>query len=199
MIYARLMVARSLLTEDGVICIQIDDNEFCTLKKICDEVFGEDNFMTTIVVKMSEPTGMKMAHASTRIPKLKEYIIVYTKKQITINPVRIPKDKWDYEYKSIIEGINEDEIKFIKIVRDNESRTENDIKRVNEILKKATYSSLSELYKERNIKKDQDKETFNFSNSWRIFQTVSMTGGAKQLSDNSRKSLNQLFFCIVTP
>lgn len=49
MIYSRLMVARSLLTEDGVIFISIDDNEVENLRKICDEVFGECNFVTQIV------------------------------------------------------------------------------------------------------------------------------------------------------
>lgn len=44
MIYSRLMVARSLLSEDGVIFISIDDNEVGNLKKICNEVFGEKNF-----------------------------------------------------------------------------------------------------------------------------------------------------------
>ena len=49
MIYSRLMVARSLLSEDGVIFISIDDNEVENLRKICDEVFGECNFVTQIV------------------------------------------------------------------------------------------------------------------------------------------------------
>ena len=49
MIYSRLLVARSLLTEDGVIFISIDDNEVENLRKICDEVFGEGNFVATLV------------------------------------------------------------------------------------------------------------------------------------------------------
>ena len=49
MIYSRLMIARSLLTEDGVIFISIDDNEVENLRKICDEVFGEGNFIATLV------------------------------------------------------------------------------------------------------------------------------------------------------
>lgn len=47
MIYPRLLVARSLLTEDGVIFISIDDNEVRNLRNICDEVFGEGNFINT--------------------------------------------------------------------------------------------------------------------------------------------------------
>ena len=49
MIYSRLMVARSLLSEDGVIFISIDDNEVENLRKICDEVFGEGNFIAQLV------------------------------------------------------------------------------------------------------------------------------------------------------
>ena len=49
MIYARLMVARSLLSEDGVIFISIDDNEQRNLKNICDEVFGESNFVAQLI------------------------------------------------------------------------------------------------------------------------------------------------------
>ncbi len=49
MIYPRLMVARSLLTEDGVIFISIDDNEMRNLKNICDEVFGEGNFVANFI------------------------------------------------------------------------------------------------------------------------------------------------------
>ena len=49
MIYSRLMIARSLLTEDGVIFISIDDNEVENLRKICDEVFGEGNFISSFI------------------------------------------------------------------------------------------------------------------------------------------------------
>lgn len=48
MIYPRLKVARDLLTEDGVIFISIDDNEVENLRKVCDEVFGENNFVATL-------------------------------------------------------------------------------------------------------------------------------------------------------
>ena len=49
MIYPRLKVARDLLTEDGVIFISIDDNEVENLKKVCDEIFGEQNFVGNII------------------------------------------------------------------------------------------------------------------------------------------------------
>ncbi len=51
MIYSRLMLARNLLAEDGVIFISIDDNEYSNLKNICDEVFGIQSFLATFVWK----------------------------------------------------------------------------------------------------------------------------------------------------
>lgn len=54
MMYSRLMVARSLLSEDGVIFISIDDNEQANLKKICDEIFGENCFVASAVWRSSD-------------------------------------------------------------------------------------------------------------------------------------------------
>ena len=49
--YPRLKLARNLLKEEGVIFISIDDNEANNLKRICDEIFGEDNFIAMICQK----------------------------------------------------------------------------------------------------------------------------------------------------
>lgn len=49
MMYPRLRLARNLLTDDGVIFISIDDNEVANLRKICDEIFGEDNFVFNLI------------------------------------------------------------------------------------------------------------------------------------------------------
>ncbi len=58
MIYSRLLLARNLLTDDGVIFISIDDNEQANLKKICDEVFGGSNFVANILWQHSvQPKG----------------------------------------------------------------------------------------------------------------------------------------------
>ena len=199
MIYSRMLLAKNLLSSDGVICIQIDDNEYDNLKKICDEVFGASNFMTTIVVKMSEPTGMKMAHADMRIPKLKEYILVYTGgTRVKLGDVSIPKEKWDNEYKTYLENISHEEVSIIKEIRENEDRTSSDIKKCDEILSKVEYISLGAAYKKYEVK-DSEQQEFNFQNAWRIVQTVSMTGGAKQLADKKRKDVKSVFYSIVTP
>ena len=72
--YPRLLLARDLLTEDGVIFISIDDNEQSNLKLICDDVFGEQNLKGQITV-VSNPRGRDYGG----IAKMHEYIITYTK------------------------------------------------------------------------------------------------------------------------
>ena len=80
MIYARLMVARSLLTEDGVIFISIGVEEFATLKSICNEVFGENNFVEVFSwVKTSTPPSLAVKSRKTN-----EYILCYEKNKNNI-------------------------------------------------------------------------------------------------------------------
>lgn len=75
MIYSRLKLARSLLTDDGVIFISIDDNEFANLKKCCDEVFGEQNFATQFIwTKTATPPSL-----SHKCRKTIEYVLCYEK------------------------------------------------------------------------------------------------------------------------
>ena len=74
MMYPRLRLAANLLTDDGVIFISIDDNELINLRKICDEVFGEENFYTQIIVQSN-----KRGQTYKQISKTHEYLLVYTK------------------------------------------------------------------------------------------------------------------------
>lgn len=75
MMYARLSVAKTLLKEDGVIFISIDDNEVKNLKNICDEVFGEKNFLGIITWSKKR----KGSFLSKGIISLTEYLLVYSK------------------------------------------------------------------------------------------------------------------------
>lgn len=71
----RLEIAKDLLTSDGVICIAIDDCEFAYLKVLCDEIFGRDNCLGTIIVK-SNPSGVT---SKAYIATCHEYLILYGK------------------------------------------------------------------------------------------------------------------------
>lgn len=74
MIYSRLMIARNLLSNDGLIFISIDDNEESQLKFICDEIFGEANYVNTIVWHYG-----KMSNESNKLANNHEYVLVYKK------------------------------------------------------------------------------------------------------------------------
>lgn len=93
MMYSRLMLARNLLTDDGVIFISIDDNEQENLKKICDEVLGSSNFIAQMVwQKRTSPDARRIISAGH------EYILAYVKDEVlghsVLNP--LPFDENDY-------------------------------------------------------------------------------------------------------
>ena len=75
MIYPRLKVAKDLLSEDGVIFISIDENEIVNLRKVCDEVFGNQNFVDTLHWKKKKQPSFLAKHTA----KVMEYVVVYSK------------------------------------------------------------------------------------------------------------------------
>ena len=81
MLYPRIKLARNLMTKDGVMFISIDDNEVCNLKKICDEIFGEKNFIAELVWEKKK----KGAFLSKHYISMKEYILVYAKHANSFN------------------------------------------------------------------------------------------------------------------
>lgn len=102
MIYSRLKVAKDLLADDGVIFISIDDNEQANLKRVCDEILGEQCFVTTLHVEMSATQGMKVKAAQNgNIVKNAEYILVYSKdghKDIAQKPLYDHRPDYDNHY-----------------------------------------------------------------------------------------------------
>ncbi len=75
MMYPRLKFARNLLKDDGIIFISIDDHEFDNLKKICNEIFGEENFVGNIVRATGQTTGQDGGGLGSSF----DYILAYTK------------------------------------------------------------------------------------------------------------------------
>ena len=85
MIYPRLKVARDLLADDGVIFISIDDNEVENLRKICDEVFGEQNFVTQYVWEKKKKPSFLNANIGTKT----EYIVCYSKNRFMLGALSV--------------------------------------------------------------------------------------------------------------
>lgn len=87
MMYSRLMLARNLLSKDGVIFISLDDGEFDNLKKICNEVFGEKNFLECLIwKKRATPPNDR------NIGRIHEFILCYAKDIENVVLGLLPRD-----------------------------------------------------------------------------------------------------------
>ena len=97
MMYPRLKLARDLLTDDGVIFISIDDNEQANLKRLCDEIFGEENFVDTLIWKKlygGKNDVQWFAHHH-------DYILTYSKNKNLWQPNLLPRnEKQNERYKN---------------------------------------------------------------------------------------------------
>lgn len=88
MIYPRLKLARNLLSDDGLIFISIDDNEVVNLRKVCDEIMGEENCINTLVWK-KRYNAAKERHLAL----IHEYVLVYAKNAGCIQDFAVPGDQ----------------------------------------------------------------------------------------------------------
>lgn len=156
MMYPRLKLLHKFLKKEGVIFINIDDNEYANLKLLMDEIFGNQNFITNIVVKMSHLSGVKMSHVAKKLPKLKEYVLMYArdKNAININPA-YEITEWNRafpRYKSFLIYDEQDKSNILKW----------------------SVITLKEAFKLYEIN-DEDKvakDKFCFENAHRIFRTA---------------------------
>ena len=104
MMYPRLKLGRNLLTDDGIIFISIDDNEQANLKKLCDEIFGEENYIDQIVRNTNSSKNQ-----SKFISNSHDYCLVYSKNRGVLeekhsnNKWEVPKNNIDVYQKKINE------------------------------------------------------------------------------------------------
>ena len=87
MMYPRLRLAANLLTDDGVIFISIDDNEVFNLKKVCDEVFGEENFVANIIWEKKYAP----ANDAKWLSDVHDNILLYAKNKDEWHPKLLPR------------------------------------------------------------------------------------------------------------
>lgn len=106
MMYPRLKLARDLLTDDGVIFISIDEKEQANLKKVCDEIFGMDNYLETFHLQVRYTN--KSLNEKDNFQPVMEYIFIYTKNKYNFVPNKPFKeyelDKFKWEIKELSEG-----------------------------------------------------------------------------------------------
>lgn len=87
MLYSRLRLARNLLDDDGAICISINDIELKNTLALCNEVFGEQNYINTISVMAKVAAGASGGGEDKRLKKNIEYIVIYAKSLESFNPL----------------------------------------------------------------------------------------------------------------
>ncbi|WP_268227887.1 site-specific DNA-methyltransferase [Streptococcus dysgalactiae] len=189
----RLEISKELLSNDGIIVIQVDYHENSYLRVLMDELFGKENYVSEITVQTSTASGPKMAHINTRIPKLKDSLLIYKKNSININiqPYKL-KDKWDAEYSKILLNFTEEDRNNL-----NQYRAQNNYEEAKKIIEKVTLSTISKEFPE-NKKNDE----WLHENAWRIVADKQNTGldnllsksekfwdGDVSLSETSRENL----------
>ena len=97
MMYPRLKLARNLLKDDGVIFISIDDNEVSNLRKICDEIFGEENFIANVIWQRAFSPKNDAKYLSEN----HDYVLIYCKSTEVFEAGRLPRtEEQDNRYKN---------------------------------------------------------------------------------------------------
>jgi adenine-specific DNA-methyltransferase len=122
LMFQRLNILKKLLSKNGVIVVQLDDNEFHYLKVVMDEIFGRNNFITSIAIRSSTPSGLKTAHKEKTIIKTKDLVLVYKGEGGTnINPLYARKEKefWDTHYSKFLNKQNLEIYDLIDVMLEN--------------------------------------------------------------------------------
>lgn len=115
LMYSRLKLLKNLLSDDGVIIIEIDDDEMAYLKILLDEIFGRNNFLNCITVETGEVFGQKAAHINKKFVKVKDYLLIYKKSDSFkgVKPIYTATDsKFDIHYSNYIDS----SLKKIKLI-----------------------------------------------------------------------------------
>lgn len=131
--FPRLLVARDLLKEDGVIFISIDDNEQANLKLLCDEVFGEQNFVSSLVWEKKK----KGTFLSNTITNVIESILVYSKNKSLFNGL-IGEINSEVETYPCINSSNKREVRTIPAGIESKFRDQNFILKAGEEISDTT-------------------------------------------------------------
>ena len=99
LMYQRIKLLHGLLAEDGAFCMHLDDGEVHYAKVICDEIFGRNNFIATVAIRSSTPSGVKTAHKNKKLIKQKDLMLVYKKSDLlVINPQYVRKSSYDTHF-----------------------------------------------------------------------------------------------------
>lgn len=164
----RLEILKKLLSNEGAIFIQIDNSEYAYLKVLCDEIFGRNNFISTITCKVKAPSGV--ASGSQMIFDCSEYILIYA------------KDKFKFKYKHLnedVEVVNENSktAKFYKYI----------LEKINfenmELIKEFEGEKLYKIRKDNFVIKQMEKINSKeyYKNYEKVFRIAALSGGREKI------------------
>lgn len=182
----RLKIAKQLLSTSGLIFISIDDNELAQLIMLCNEIFGEDNFINNISINMNSLSGVKMTHTinGKRYPAQKESLLLYRKTNLplSLSIEKTQKGKWDKEYNLIIPEMKSGDFELFDQMSVDD---------INQYLSTKSLISINSYAKENRINLDED---WLWQNSFRIFGSKSNRPLAKRNKDTK---YNQQIICYL--
>lgn len=157
----RLRLSRELLSSDGAIFISIDDNEQSQLKMLCDDVFGENNFINCISVKTKNASGASGGGEDKKLKKNIEYLLIYCKNKEKCNLKAVYKEYplmnlinerreegKQYDYRQVL--INEGTKKYMCTIKDGNSEDIKIFKHEGYIMK-----NISEIMEEENLSESE--------------------------------------------
>lgn len=189
----RLRRARKLLTEEGVIFIQIDDNEVAQLKILCDEILGEENFINIISVNMKNIAGASGGGEDKRFKKNCEYLLIYAKNygllpifngayEMTEMSELIQKYidegvSWKYTSVLLYEGDKE----YINSTVDGEGNEIKIYRRINPVIK-----SIKQVAKDENITEQEAYRKYGV----KIFRTTNAQSSIRTRIIEARKEFD---------
>lgn len=162
----RLTILKKLLKNDGCVFVQTDDKETAYLKVLCDEVFGRENYLNTIIVKTNSPSGFR--HTANDLFKSANYILAYANDStvFSLNKIYVERG-YDKAYKYIIKDKSKPEEEW-------------EWELVSEYFaKEKGFTSKREAINQND---SFEEELFDFiiENAERIFRTAAVGGGARK-------------------
>ena len=183
MMYPRLKLARNLLTDDGVIFISIDDSEQGNLKKICDEIFGEENFINMVSVNMKNIAGASGGGEDKKLKKNIEYLLIYTKSYNLFNQFEGPysyteisdliekykQEEISWKYNSIL--FYDGEKEYLQSITDGSGEEIRIFRRKNIEIKSVKKVSLEENISEKEVYKKYASKIFRTTNAQSSIRT----------------------------
>lgn len=185
LMWKRLNLFSSLLTEDGILFVHLDDSELAYCKVILDEIFGRSNYMNTITMTTNEPSGFKATGAT--IFSTANYVLCYAKNKSKCFLKKIYIEKgYDKAYSKVVVNPNDNytEWRFSTIVE--QIATDNGFENPAELRKKIGSEKMEDLI-----------SRYALENASKVFRTAAIGGGAKlkrqQTINRSKEYRNKVF------